>query len=282
LTPEEEQELRQRVWGGAVPIFIQLAQNEITTVGDAPQPLLLLVPRVGYLSLLADTVREHFASFAPTVDGRLWFEYEGNPVRWHYPAGALYDAAGPQGPWQLTAHFLSFPEEELLACQDENAVKMVFFQAAKEAMYMKHGNASSFMQLAIESQDEMWNSMVTLGKARNIGSAGDMDVVASLDSYSSIENIINTTPLSELTVLPLRAHRMDLGGRTMLKGVQKRAEGATSLADALEQLNPSPGPECTVIIQGIEIERTTDLEWIYAYLRMPDDLLHIVVRAGTA
>jgi hypothetical protein len=137
-----------QVWGGAVPVFLELEQSEITTVGAAPQPLLvgtcqashsfsqcnaplqLLVPRVGYLYQLVDQVKEHFAQYAPTMDGRVWFDDGGTPVKWwalmcvcnahslsrrHHPAGALYDAAGAKGPWQLTVHFLSFPEEHIIA-----------------------------------------------------------------------------------------------------------------------------------------------------------------------
>ena len=90
-----------------MPVFCSLATNEITTVGEGPHPLMvcvarqwladasvaisdsdplcgvqLLVPRVGYLHQYKDIIASHFASYAPTVDGRLWFEENGTPVRW--------------------------------------------------------------------------------------------------------------------------------------------------------------------------------------------------------
>lgn len=48
----------------------------------------LLVPRVGYLYQLVDQVKEHFAQYAPTMDGRVWFENKetGQAVKWcHSP-----------------------------------------------------------------------------------------------------------------------------------------------------------------------------------------------------
>ena len=52
----------------------------------------------------------------------------------HHPVGTLYDAAGAQGPWHLTVHFLSFPEAEILSCQDGETGKTLFFQSLKEAI----------------------------------------------------------------------------------------------------------------------------------------------------
>lgn len=260
-------------------MFIQLPRDQIATVGAGPQPLVLMVPRVGYLTLISELVREHFAQHVPALDGRLWFEDRGSPVRWHYPAGVLYDAANIKGPWHLTAHFLSFPESEILVCQDEASAKMVFFQAVKEAMFMKQGNVLPLMNLAIEDQDRLCKSLVGLGTSRNHGDGPHM-LQSSLDSFTEVDGKLNGSDIQSIAAVPIRAHRTDVDsvpGGTQLLGGKNLAEGA--LEDLLAQLRPPPQPGCRVIIQGVEVDNSVSVAWLYTHFRMPDGFLHLVVRS---
>ena len=71
-----------------------------------PPPLYAMVPRVGYLEALEGHVRRAFAPSFPgrgarggseaAADGReLWFEADGQPLRWQYPGDTHTHAPPP-------------------------------------------------------------------------------------------------------------------------------------------------------------------------------------------
>ncbi|XP_035296263.1 autophagy protein 5 isoform X3 [Cricetulus griseus] len=70
----------------------------------------------------------------------IWFEYEGTPLKWHYPIGLLFDllASSSALPWNITVHFKSFPEKDLLHCPSKDAVEAHFMSCMKEADALKH------------------------------------------------------------------------------------------------------------------------------------------------
>lgn len=46
----------------------------------------------------------------------MWLEYDGQPVRWHLPIGALFDLymnSEVQLPWNITVHFGKFPATKI-------------------------------------------------------------------------------------------------------------------------------------------------------------------------
>ncbi|MBZ3887515.1 Autophagy protein 5 [Sciurus carolinensis] len=70
----------------------------------------------------------------------IWFEYEGTPLKWHYPIGLLFDllASSSALPWNITVHFKSFPEKDLLHCPSKDAIEAHFMSCMKEADALKH------------------------------------------------------------------------------------------------------------------------------------------------
>lgn len=66
-------------------------------------------------------MRKHFSRFVASEkqEQEMWLEFNGQPIKWHFPIGVLYDiftAGERQLPWNLTVHFDKFPEAEIFRC----------------------------------------------------------------------------------------------------------------------------------------------------------------------
>lgn len=49
-------------------------------------------------------------------DQNLWLEFDGQPVKWHFPIGVLFDLfmnSDVRLPWNITVHFDKFPEGQI-------------------------------------------------------------------------------------------------------------------------------------------------------------------------
>ena len=156
-----DQKIEKELWLGQVPVFFNLEPNEVTTM-DKPLPLFLLLPRMGYLPLLVNHIREHFMSYAPTRQDEMWFECGGIPLRWTTPIGVIYDllAGDTDLPLPIIVHFLSFPERKLIRYQNLMNVKSYYLNTLKEAWYLKYGDCSSIMDLNMEDYANLWQSVV--------------------------------------------------------------------------------------------------------------------------
>eukprot|EP00850_Spirogloea_muscicola_P008260 SM000043S15888 [mRNA] locus=s43:751626:754430:- [translate_table: standard] len=194
--------LRRDVWRGAIPLRVELAHNEVTTL-TAPPPLFqhssevaqgclyvsadqaflaalqLMAPRIGYLPLLAHSLRQHFQVALPPGQDTVWLDYQGLPLKWQIPTGVLYDllVLVSSGPWPLTVslhfvdllltysvnlfvHFRSYPSGVLLDWSDEDNIKWSYMNALKEAWFIMHGNARPVMGLSEADHRELWRSVV--------------------------------------------------------------------------------------------------------------------------
>lgn len=102
-------------------------------------------PRLSYLGLLIHNLHAFFESnliYPHVSPADAWLEYEGVPLKWHYPLGLLYDLysgsepAYPSDggekqdsctddeqesslPWTLTVHFSDYPEDQLVRLDTE-------------------------------------------------------------------------------------------------------------------------------------------------------------------
>lgn len=69
-------------------------------------------------------MKRHFLRYISqeNADNEMWLDYNGQPLKWHYPIGFLYDlycGSDSQLPWTLTVHFTKFPESILLRCPNK-------------------------------------------------------------------------------------------------------------------------------------------------------------------
>ncbi|XP_032194808.1 autophagy protein 5 isoform X2 [Mustela erminea] len=135
----DDKDVLRDVWFGRIPTCFTLYQDEITE--REAEPYYLLLPRVSYLTLVTDKVKKHFQKVMRQEDiSEIWFEYEGTPLKWHYPIGLLFDllASSSALPWNIIVHFKSFPEKDLLHCPSKDAIEAHFMSCVKEADALKH------------------------------------------------------------------------------------------------------------------------------------------------
>uniref|UniRef100_A0A4W3HKL4 Autophagy protein 5 n=1 Tax=Callorhinchus milii TaxID=7868 RepID=A0A4W3HKL4_CALMI len=135
----DDRDVLRDVWFGRIPTCFTLSQDEITE--REAEPYYLLLPRVSYFMLVTDKAKKHFQKVMRQEDvGEMWFEYEGLPLKWHYPIGLLFDlhASNTALPWNILVHFKNFPEKELLHCTTKDAVEAHFMSCIKEADALKH------------------------------------------------------------------------------------------------------------------------------------------------
>ena len=129
-----------------------------------------------------------------------WLDFEGVPLKWHYPLGLLYDlysgaepvhlqrggdlphedvhgstaqqqasrAGNGEGndqevlPWRLTIHYSGFPGDQLIPLDGEGkALQDSFVNAVKEADFIRNGTARTVMGLSMDDSDKLWRSVQT-------------------------------------------------------------------------------------------------------------------------
>lgn len=112
--PEDREVLRE-VWDGRIATCFNLFQDDLYTMA-VPDPCFLMLPRLSYLPLVTEKVRQsknnftlktiffstslsfykvkkHFHKFVhpDRQDSEMWFDFDGVPVKWHLPIGLLFD-----------------------------------------------------------------------------------------------------------------------------------------------------------------------------------------------
>lgn len=58
----------------------------------------------------------------------MWLEFNGMPLKWHYPIGVLLDIYfnDIQLPWNIVVHFDKFPENVLMHCQNKYVIYFTY------------------------------------------------------------------------------------------------------------------------------------------------------------
>lgn len=115
-----------------------------------------------------------------------WLSVEEVPLKWHLPAGLLYDLySGTSGhsqdnngrgdnhstqeeedqlakslPWRLTLHFSSWPDDHLARLdQDGKVLRDAFTNSYKEASFIRHGSNRVVMSLGKDDATQLWESV---------------------------------------------------------------------------------------------------------------------------
>lgn len=184
--------LQQKIWTGSLPLEIRLAASDCRTY-DESDAYLIQTPRLSYLAFLLPRLHAFFAAslINPDVSAHeAWLDFEGVPLKWHYPLGLLYDLysgvepvhlpaprrrtedvgssniaqAGNTGiepqPWRLTIHYSDFPGDQLIQLDGEGrAMQDSFINAVKEADFIRNGTARAVMSLSKQDSDQLWKSV---------------------------------------------------------------------------------------------------------------------------
>ncbi|XP_044761391.1 autophagy protein 5 [Coccinella septempunctata] len=259
-----DREVLRELWEGKLPVCFILDPDEVVEL-QQPDPYYLMVPRVSYFPLVIDKVRKHFLSYviSDKMDQVMWLEFNGQPLKWHYPIGVLFDllAKAEDLPWTLTAHFEKFPEEQIYHFKEKESIESYFMSCLKEADVLKFkGQIVSSMQ--IKDHNQIWMGLLN----------------DKFDQFWAVNRkLMEVTPECEnFRHIPFRCY-LDDGYRQMLvKPVSEDGQRKT-LKDLLNEV--FPGKETKVKTHGICPPLDTPLQWMSEHLSYPDNFLHLCVEA---
>ena len=178
---------RRVVWSGTIPLSVSLDAADLPAGSDSSvDSTYLVVPRISYLPLLLDKVRTHLLELIldPTAlallkDKEWWFEADGQPLKWHWPIGLLYDyhtrnpastSLGPLSvspsppppllPWKLRLHLSKPPLDRLHTGPSLDTCKTSFMSMLKEADFVRYGSTKRVVNLRRQEQDALWQGLV--------------------------------------------------------------------------------------------------------------------------
>ncbi|KAK7108805.1 autophagy protein 5-like [Littorina saxatilis] len=266
----DDREILREVWDGRIPVCFLMAHEEIETL-EEPEPYFLLVPRQSYFPLVTDKAHRQFSKHLSPErqqSAEMWLEFDGEPLKWHYPVGVLFDLYGSARtlPWTLTVHYQNFPEDELLHCPCKEAVEAHFMATVKEADAMKHrGQIINGMQK--KDHKQLWT-----------GVQND-----KFDQFWSVNRkLMESEGEDVFKHIPFRIHQPNtLPIQKLFKPTDDNGEPHTLehlLTFAVPDLEwPDALKSKRVLVQGIEPSLSTPLLWMSEHLSYPDNFLHVCV-----
>ncbi|XP_069582387.1 autophagy protein 5 isoform X1 [Ranitomeya imitator] len=272
----DDKDVLRDVWSGRIPACFTLYQDELTEREAEPyyvSPIRLLLPRVSYLTLVTDKVKKHFQKVLRTEDiGEIWFEFEGIPLKWHYPIGLLFDqhASNTSLPWSITVHFKNFPSKDLLHCQSKEVVEAHFMSSVKEADTLKH-KSQVINEMQKKDHKQLW-----------MGLQND-----KFDQFWAINRKLMEYLPEEggFRYIPFRIYQATSERPFVQKLFRPLASDGKphTLGDLIKEVCPAAvTPEdgekkYQVMIHGIEPLLETPLQWLSEHFSYPDNFLHITI-----
>ncbi|PHH86442.1 hypothetical protein CDD83_10254 [Cordyceps sp. RAO-2017] len=134
--------IAQTLWAARIPVQVTHASRP-----DGPA-LVTSIPRFSYLALLLPRLAAFFGGGAEALPCS-GFRFEGVPLR-NLPAGLLLDLYRPgRLPWRLTV--------------DGGAgwdIADTFLNGAKEADFVRYGNANQIMKMSKAHTTQLWQAVV--------------------------------------------------------------------------------------------------------------------------
>ncbi|PIK40758.1 putative autophagy protein 5 [Apostichopus japonicus] len=264
----DDREILREVWQGKLPICFSLADDEEKS-SSIREPCFLLVSRLTYITLIAEKILKHFKKGEELPEGEeLWFEFNNQPLKWHYPVGVLFDLLTHNTPlpWNVKIHFKNFPEDELLHCESKEVVEAHFMSSIKEADILKHrGQVINNMQKRDHKQ--LWQGLQN----------------DKFDQFWTINRrLMERTNEEPFRSIPLRIYQRDK------MYIQRLAKPVTSTGEPLnlghvlkrllpDLFNNSENLNNRALIHGVEVPTETPVQWLSEHLSHPDNFLHIVV-----
>ncbi|KAH7487853.1 hypothetical protein KRP22_013449 [Phytophthora ramorum] len=280
--------LQQRVWGGRIPVVFSLDANEVTTL-HAPRPFYAMVPRMSFLVSQTRDVVEYFRDAAPPMSAMqgasIWFEAKGVPLHWHLPFGLLRDllcGPGHDGdadlPWHLTVHFLGFPSDVLLPCDNEQSVESHFMHSLKQATFLRVGSTKAVMALPEAQQTQIWTSLSQNDfesyreATRKLHLDGGVD--ASALRHLPLRLHLDNAPAIQMPISPLQDGRE----KTLLEVLNYLVPDLFPSADGAD----SQTHNFQLVVHGIDVPPEVSIVELYRNFSYADGFLYVVVLARSA
>ncbi|XP_005186612.1 autophagy protein 5 [Musca domestica] len=260
-----DREVLRMIWEGQLALCFQADPDEIVGL-QQPENFYLMVSRLSYLPLVTDKVKKYFSRFISDSqqDGTVWFDYNGAPLKLHYPIGILYDLFQEEGsqPWCLTIHFSKFPEDSLVKFETKDLLESYFMSCLKEADVLKHrGQVISSMQK--KEHNQLW-----------IGLVND-----KFDQFWAVNRrLMELNGEQEcFKYTPIRFYNED--GTYIQKLVSPLTESGKkkTVKDLLDELSTPKRKAVGAKTHGIDVHSETHLQWMSEHLSYPDNFLHLVI-----
>lgn len=264
----EDKEILKEVWEGKIPVCFRLSQDECGS--NEPEDIYLMVPRQTYFPMVTDKVARYFSDFisSSNKNNQIWLDYNGTPLKWHYPVGLLYDLNANEGyentlniPWCLNVHFEGFPDE-LLQCSNKEAIESHFFSTIKEADALKH-RGKIINEMQTRDHKQLWYGILQ----------------DKFDQFWSInKKLMEVTEGDSFKHIPFRIYQNDKSF------VQKNFEPIDNgrkrnFGDLLKFVYGEDYKNFKLIlIQGVTPSFETPIQWLSEHLSYPDNFLHICVK----
>nr|ATX63057.1 autophagy protein 5 [Locusta migratoria] len=258
-----DREILREIWNGRIPTCFNLNSEEVHDV-QVPDPVYLMIPRLSYFPLVTDKIRKHFIRHIhpDKQNAEMWLDYNGQPLKWHYPIGVLYDLYASESslPWNITVHFDKFPETELLHCPGREAVESHFMACVKEADVLKH-RSQVVSNMQKKDHMQLW-----------LGLQND-----KFDPFwATNRKLMEVTGDETFKYIPFRCYNSEEPFlQKLVKPVTEEGQRKT-LQHLLQEVYPN-SPNVRVVTHGIEPPLDTPLQWMSEHLSYPDNFLHLCV-----
>ncbi|KAF9546142.1 autophagy protein 5 [Mortierella hygrophila] len=273
------------IWEGSIPI--QFIWDPTETQGRILEPYFVEVPRCSYLSLITNQIRRDFAAKRlgfTSDEGEMWFDYQGIPLKWHYPIGLLFDIHVLQAtsmkkeaelplPWRVTVHSQNFPGEKLIKNPTLKSCQDYFMSMIKEADYLRNGSTKKVMNMSKSDQTQLWEGLWSKSydqfwgmNQRLVSNDGTMARNLPVRIY-----LPENCPVIQDLVSPLDEY----GGPRTLRQILHAA-----VPDLFPLVVVDAGlssPVASVLIHGVRPSLETDAIWAAQTMAYPDNFLHLVV-----
>ncbi|EDO14882.1 hypothetical protein Kpol_1012p12 [Vanderwaltozyma polyspora DSM 70294] len=177
-------ELRKLVWDGK--INVQIAVNPqllVKGINEKDVTVNLRIPRNAYLMNYIDEILNDLRKFLITdinfeeLDGMFWFAYEGIPLYWNYPFGALYDSMVGIDPsirydqmkqcnsmmniWKLQLNYSKeYPSGMIPIVDRVNQIQKYWMHQWKQACFVLNGTSKQVMSLSLVHSQQFWKSIL--------------------------------------------------------------------------------------------------------------------------
>ncbi|KAF9153642.1 autophagy protein 5 [Actinomortierella ambigua] len=216
-------------------------------------------------------------------DAEVWYDYEGTPLKWHYPIGLLYDLHGIQAssnkpgaretllPWKVTVHFQNFPADRLIKSQAVDICQDYFMSMIKEADFLRNGSTKKVMNMSKADQTQLWDGLWS----NNYDRFWEMNKKLVTNDGASPRHLPMRIYLPEnCPVIQEPVSPVDENDRS--RSLRQVLNVALPDLFPLDQ-DPSTPPPATAMVHGVTPSLDTGAVWASQNMSYPDNFLHIVV-----
>ncbi|KAI9302609.1 autophagy protein Apg5-domain-containing protein [Cunninghamella echinulata] len=277
-----DKDILKSIWYGKLPL-------EIVLHDDANESFFFEIPRYFYLPMI--TTRIQSLLYNNSLDPQtIWYEYNGEPLKWHYPIGLLYDIlinttlSGDQEnnnntkqilPWRLILRQDSFPDSIILKNPKIDIMQDMYMSMVKEADFLRHGSTKKVMNLSKNDQSQLWQALSS----------------ESYDDFWSVNRHLLDSKGSSLRNVPIRLYlpkqspviqdivpfTKENGDDYLLSDVLKQLLPNLSLYSTNNNNNDQQQQNILVKTHGILLPLHTPIKWASDHLSYPDNFLHLVI-----